>query len=137
MTTADDDDQPETSAEPEYRVGYKKPPLETRFRPGVSGHPKGRPKGRRNLKHDLQDELSERITIREGDRQIRITKQRAMVKSTVTKAIKGDVRAQAKTYELLLRAFGLDDEVGVGQPLGSEDEAILARFVERLKEERK
>lgn len=27
----------------EYEIGYKKPPKKTRFKPGVSGNPKGRP----------------------------------------------------------------------------------------------
>jgi hypothetical protein len=126
---SDNDDEDQTSP----KVGYKLPPVATRFKPGQSGNPRGRPKGRRNLKHDLQEELSERITIREGDRQVRITKQRAMVKSTVTKAIKGDTRAQAKAFELLLRAFGIDDEVHAETILGTEDEAILQSFLDRTR----
>ena len=31
-----------------YQVGYRHPPLATRFRPGTSGNPRGRPKGARN-----------------------------------------------------------------------------------------
>ena len=31
------------------QVGYRKPPVHTRFKPGQSGNPKGRPKGPRNL----------------------------------------------------------------------------------------
>lgn len=27
-----------------FSIGYKKPPKETQFKPGVSGNPKGRPK---------------------------------------------------------------------------------------------
>jgi hypothetical protein len=46
-------DEPTKSAEPipndegkstEYKVGYKKPPISTRFKKGQSGNPKGRPK---------------------------------------------------------------------------------------------
>lgn len=121
---------------PTPKVGYRQPPVAHRFQPGQSGNPRGRPKGRRNLKHDLQEELSERITIREGDRQVRITKQRAMVKSTVAKAIKGDARAQAKAFELLLRAFGIDDEVAAETMLGGEDEAIIQSFLERTRRRR-
>ena len=115
-----------------YKVGYKRPPLNTRFQPGVSANPKGRPKGRRNLKHDLQEELSERLTVREGDRQIKITKQRALVKSTIARAIKGDVRAQVQAYSLLLRAFGIDDELREATTLGSDDAAILASHLDRM-----
>lgn len=113
------------------RVGYKVTPTGTRFKPGQSGNPRGRPKGRRNLKTDLHEELSERIVVREGDRQVRMTKQRALVKSTVARAIKGDPRAQTKAFELLLRAFGIDDEIRKDSELGSEDAAILAAFIQR------
>ncbi|WP_375459478.1 DUF5681 domain-containing protein [uncultured Enterovirga sp.] len=122
-----DDDPPAT-----YQVGYKRPPLHTRFKPGVSANPKGRPKGRRNLKHDLEEELSERLTLRDGDRRLRVTKQRALVKATIARAIKGDVRAQAQAYSLLLRAFGMDDEAQDSATLGSADAEILSSYIERL-----
>jgi hypothetical protein len=118
------------SGEP-YKVGFKRPPLHSRFRPGRSGNPKGRPRGRRNLKSDLHEELSEQITLREGDRQVRMTKQRALVKSTVARAIKGDPRAQAKVFELVLGAFGIDDEIRNEALLGADDEAIIAAFLAR------
>ena len=33
-----------TDTNKDYEVGYKKPPKEYQFKPGVSGNPKGRPK---------------------------------------------------------------------------------------------
>lgn len=131
----DEDENTDNPVRPS--VGYKNPPLHTRFKPGQSGNKNGRPKGRRNLKHDLQSEFSERISVREGDRTVRMTKQRAMVKSVVARAIKGDVRAQAKAFELLLRAFGVDDEIQNEAKLGADDEAILAAFLERAARRRK
>lgn len=29
---------------PAFKVGYRKPPVETRFKPGQSGNPRGRPR---------------------------------------------------------------------------------------------
>ena len=127
----DNDDDKADPKLPSYPVGYKKPPLPSQFQSGQSGNRKGRPKGRRNLKTDLQDELSERISVREGDRQVRMSKQRALVKSTIARAIKGDPRAQAKAFELLLRAFGIDDEIEKSASLSEQDEAILAAFLAR------
>ena len=37
------------AAEDDQRVGYRRPPVRTRFGPGQSGNPRGRPKGARNL----------------------------------------------------------------------------------------
>ena len=65
----------------EFEVGYKKPPKATRFKPGVSGNPRGRGSKTLNLKTDLQQELAERIPIREGDRSLRVSKQRALLKA--------------------------------------------------------
>ena len=41
------------------KVGYRRPPKKSRFKPGQSGNPKGRPKGTKNLKRDLIEELQE------------------------------------------------------------------------------
>ena len=37
-----------------YEVGYARPPLHSRFRPGQSGNPAGRRKGAHNLGTDVQ-----------------------------------------------------------------------------------
>jgi Family of unknown function (DUF5681)/Helix-turn-helix domain len=63
------------------------------FKPGHSGNPEGRPKGTKNLKTDLMEELSERISISEGGKPKKLSKQRALLKSLAAKAIKGDARA--------------------------------------------
>jgi hypothetical protein len=80
----------------DYEVGYGKPPERTRFKKGKSGNPKGRSKGAKNLKTDLIEELQENITVREGDRTVRISKQRAIVKTLVAKTLK-------ETRELRMR----------------------------------
>ena len=74
-------------------VGYKRPPKHTQFKSGQSGNPRGRPKGTRNLATDLKEELQEKILVTEGGKQRETTKQRAMIKSLLAKALKGDVRA--------------------------------------------
>src|SRR5262249_42455656 len=74
-----------------YKIGYGKPPKGTQFKKGTSGNPKGRPKGSLNLSTDLAAELSEQITLREGGRSRRVSKQRALIKSLLSKALQGDV----------------------------------------------
>src|SRR4051812_111432 len=44
-----------------YAVGYGRPPVQTRFRPGQSGNRRGRPKGARNLASELQAVLAETV----------------------------------------------------------------------------
>src|SRR6478609_8709514 len=88
----------------DYEVGYGRPPQHTRFRPGCSGNPKGRPKGTQNLKTDLMEELSERISISEGGKPKKLSKQRALLKSLLAKAItKSDARAANILLNLMVR----------------------------------
>jgi hypothetical protein len=100
----EDEPQGETQSEPEeakdqnpsnvdpggYEVGYGKPPKTHQYKPGQSGNLKGRTKGARNLKTDLAEELAETLTIRENGKTLKISKRRAMIKSTMAKALKGD-----------------------------------------------
>jgi hypothetical protein len=113
------------------KVGYRKPPARTRFQPGQSGNPNGRPKGSVNLKTDLRSELSEQIRIREGERSLKVSKQRAMLKALVAKALKGDARAANVVLTLVGKLFEPEAAVEQMPALTSDDEAILERFLAR------
>ncbi len=116
----------------EEDIGYGKPPREHRFKKGQSGNPKGRPRGTKNLKTDLTEELSERISVREGQVQRKISKQRAVVKSLLNNAIKGDGRAQATLFSIMARLIGQEDERNDAATITEDEASILAHFEERL-----
>ena len=101
-----------------YEVGYGKPPKRTRFQPGKSGNPRGRPKGTKNLKTDLMEELGEKILVREGEHARQVSKQRALVKALLARALKGDVRAANSLLSMMMRL--LDTGEGA-EPEGSDD----------------
>jgi hypothetical protein len=115
---------------PEYKVGYCKPPPEHQFKPGQSGNPKGRPKGTRNLKTDLAEELAERIPVNENGRQKKLSKQRLMLKALVTRAIKGDTRAANTLIDLIARTIGFDQLEKAEQALSADDAALILDFLE-------
>ena len=50
-----------------YKVGYQNPPIETRFKKGVSGNRKGRPKGHKNFNTKLKYFLDGKISITNAD----------------------------------------------------------------------
>ena len=118
----------------DYEVGYKKPPPRNRFRKGRSGNPKGRPKATKNLKTDLMEELRERILLREGTTQKRVSKQRALIKSLTAKAIKGDTRAASAILGMIYRL--LEDETSAQDdaPLTGEERAVLESLEARLQQ---
>jgi hypothetical protein len=76
-----------------YKVGFGKPPRQTRFRKGHSGNPKGRPRGKRNLATVLAQTLEEKIEVEENGVRKTITKMEAAIKKLVDKAIAGDLAA--------------------------------------------
>ena len=122
------------SEQEEGKVGYGRPPAATRFKPGQSGNPKGRPKGSLNLKTDLRAELSETIQIREGERSLKVSKQRAMLKSLVAKALKGDARAANVVLMLVDKLFAADAVANAAEEIPAltpDDQAILERFLAR------
>lgn len=114
-------------------VGYKNPPKGHRFKPGQSGNPRGRPKGTRNLKADLLEELAEQMTIREGNRERRLSKQRALVKTLVARALNGNDGAAAKVIDLYLKVAGLElDAADADLPLTQDESAVINSLEERL-----
>ena len=96
----------------DYDVGYRKPPVHTRFQPGRSGNPNGRPKGSQNMATALEHELNSRLTINEGGRQRTITKRDAIAKQLVNKSASGDPRLM----QLLLTMTRDLDALGDGPP---------------------
>ena len=108
---------PAKGGQGDYEVGYGKPPKHTRFQPGQSGNPRGRPKGTKNLKTDLMEELGEKILVREGDHARQVSKQRAMVKALLARALKGDVRAANLLLSMMMRLL----DTGEGAPEEVED----------------
>ena len=83
------------------QVGYGRPPVATRFQPGLSGNPRGRPKGARNLSSVIASTLNEKVPVTENGRHRKITKLEAAVKQLVNRAASGEARATQLLFALI------------------------------------
>jgi Family of unknown function (DUF5681) len=115
-----------------YRVGYGRPPLETRFKPNQSGNPKGRPRRPSSFHAVVETVLEEKVEIRDGDRILRMSNRQALVRTAVRRMLNGDPKLM-RTVAQLKRA-----EVGSGPPedeaaggVSANDEVILADYLAR------
>jgi len=114
---------------PAYAVGFGKPPVSGQFKRGYSGNPRGRPKGTKNLKIDLAEELAERVQISENGRQVKVSKQRLVIKALTARAIKGDARSASILIGLIGQVLGLDPHDDTDVEVNRDDALILEEFI--------
>ncbi len=113
----------------DFPVGYKKPPIHSRFKSGQSGNPRGRPK-KPTVTSELAIELNRKIKVRENGFEQQTTKSVALAKSLVARALGGDMRAIGYLIQLLPAQFQVPAEA-VDTTISATDAAALERFVER------
>ena len=127
------------SPSPVYEVGYGKPPVTTRFKPGQSGNPRGRPKGAKGLNTIVRETLGAKLVVRTSQGNRQISKIEAVLQKTLEKALKGDARAQFELLKLWRSAVpdvaGPDEGISAEESLSSADLAILAAFEAQLAEQ--
>jgi hypothetical protein len=82
------------------RVGYRRPPRETRFQKGKSGNPRGRPRNRkREMPYDHL--LGQMVTIREDGRERRVTAAEAFLLQLTKRGLEGDPSAARASLEVI------------------------------------
>jgi Family of unknown function (DUF5681) len=122
--------------EPEYQVGYGKPQRHTRFKPGVSGNPRGRPKEAKNLSTLVHEALNEPVVVAENGRRRKVTKRRAIITQLVNRSAQGDLKAMQMllgTMQDIERRHGADPtEI----TFDSADKKVLEQLKVRLQDDK-
>jgi len=95
-------------------VGYKRPPVHSRFKPGQSGNPSGRAKGSQNLKTLFNKILKEEVSLREGSDIRKVSKAEALMRGLVIGALKGDTRSLGTLFRLAEQTGQFNDP---GEPV--------------------
>ena len=124
-----EDEHPE-----EEIVGYRNPPLASRFRKGQSGNPKGRPRGRhRELPYEAV--LGQEVIIRENGRERRVTADEAFLLHLTKRALDGDTAAARAAIAAIEDIRGTDVPVprSVSTVIQFVDPGCVNRAVECLR----
>ena len=74
--------------------------MDTRFKPGQSGNPRGRPKSKPNLSSIVTDELNKTVTVTLDGRPRKMKMLTALVKKQISHATAGNQKALAFLIEL-------------------------------------
>jgi hypothetical protein len=122
------------ASSPDDKVGYKRPPVHSRFQKGQSGNPRGRQKGVRNFAADVKGSLEIPVTLNDKGRMKRVSTQQALILRLREKALRDNLRA-LETYLGLARVHNSDEaeERLGGQQIAPEDQAILDAFTEEVR----
>lgn len=127
----------EMPASPTYDIGYGKPPVATRFKPGNSGNPKGRPRGAKGLNKIVRETLTTKVAVRTQGREIKMSKMEAVLQKTVELAMKGNPRAIMMLVSLYRPAVPDLQETAAGnggdQDLTATDLQILEMFRDEIR----
>jgi Family of unknown function (DUF5681) len=131
MTSKNNERGGRSEADPS--AGCGKPPVDTRFRKGVSGNPNGRPKGSCNVGAVLARTLREKVVINEHGQRKTISKLEAAIKQFVNKAASGDLRALQMLVTLAREAESRQTlPSSERSPLGEIDQRIIEGILKRF-----
>jgi Family of unknown function (DUF5681) len=117
----------DTPKPPEYKVGYGKPPLHSRFKKGERRNSRGRPKAKKTITEIFKKVIAEKVTVANGDTSERITKGQAVFRANFQEALKSGRRAMDNLFQLM-------NEVGVLNEVPTTQRAYFA-IPERVSEE--
>ena len=121
----------------DYLVGYKRPPVATRFKPGVSPNPRGR-----GAKKDFpggkifEEVVYAAVPITQGRKRTKMPRREALLRQCVARVVKGDIDAA----DLLMTIYWHSKKFGDYEPLikafpnrlaavAAEYETLLGRYL--------
>src|SRR5215211_6609624 len=88
-----------------YEVGYRRPPVHSRFQPGRSGNPRGRPRRLMPTANDVfSQELYRTVEVREGGKVTKMPLMQAVFRAFIAAAAKGNGPALRSLMPLIQEA---------------------------------
>ena len=113
----------------EYKVGYCRPPIATRFAVGNRANPKGRPKGSRSVSAILEDIIRQTVPVSEHGATRRIPRLEVILLQLANDAMRRDLPAVKLFISLVDRYVSAPAPAHRLDDLLAEDRTILARYL--------
>ena len=114
-----------------YEIGYGKPPVETRFRPGQSGNPRGRPRKQLSVFDVIDKLLREKVPVKIGGDVKMMTRQNIALRAVSNRAMNGDLKAFQFLLDTRDRYEGRDDSIIAAGVLSDSDLALVQNYLAR------
>lgn len=120
--------------DPEYEVGYGKPPKGSQFAKGRSGNFKGRPKGSKNIATVFLREARQSVLVNGPKGSRRVTKLEAAAMQVSTKAAQGDHRASREFFSRVERSELEVNAGSVSKTQSETDQVVMKMILRRMRE---
>lgn len=127
----------------DYKVGHRKPPLHSRFKPGQSGNPRGRPRRSRNIDTIMREALYQTVQITRDGKTVRVPAFMALLLRVMKGGLEGDPHSTASVLKIAMllhdiqsrqAAQGDDGDAGASAPLEEVDKEVLRHFAELVRD---
>jgi hypothetical protein len=113
----------------DYAVGYKRPPIATRFRAGGVGNPRGRPKKQKTVNQIIEEGLTTRMRIEKNGRSETKMAMEHIIANLIEAAARGEMRAINTLFALQHRYKDSPETMLNPAELDREDREILEEYL--------
>jgi hypothetical protein len=121
-----------SATERQYATNYRKPPIETRFKKGQSGNPRGRPA--KNLAALLAAALNEKVTVTQNGNRRQATKREAVIAQLVNKSASAELRATKMLIDMIRDIEKKADPAPAEKnPFSPIDKEVVQQLIARLR----
>jgi hypothetical protein len=115
-----------------YAVGYKRPPVATRFRRGSVGNPRGRPKKQKTVGQIIEEGLTTKIRVEKDGQSKTMTALEHIIAKLIEEAAGGDMRAISTVFALEHRYKHSPETTLNMKELDEQDRELVARYAPML-----
>jgi hypothetical protein len=126
------DEDPDKPARSDYSVGYRNPPVHTRYKKGHPGNPTGRRRRRKTVGQTIHEAMMAPVRIKVNGKTKTLTAQEVIIRNLVHAAAKGDTKAVHTLFGLKTRYQESAETTLTPSELGPNDRKIIEEYLAKV-----